>query len=330
MAMANKGYVMPMWSFSSAGAAQQAIAQAKATGANSVNIDFALTTGPEMYGSNTVSKAGTSISALATVLDIAKQQGMDVWIKPVLQVGTPDAAGSHVNWGALAPKDPAAWFQSYTAQLKDLGSVAQAHGVSHFILTNELTSMTTNPAYAGEWTKLIQEVRTVFKGPVGFNSGAFWGSGGSEYQNVPESVVAQLDFMGLSAYPRFNKEAATTSVGQVQQGWSQDAYGRNDIGMVNNWIAQHPTKPLYFTELGSPAVSGGYYNYNLGRGALNDYQDQANYLLGSLSTIGKQAPGVKGVFVYEWSLAPVGGNYIWDVEQSPIVTNALTQGWQLA
>lgn len=324
MAMTNKGYVMPMWSFKNADTAQAAIAQAKATGANSVNIDFALTTGPEMYSSSTVSKGGTSISALTTVLDIAKQQGMDVWLKPVLQVGTPDAAGSHVNWGALKPNDPAAWFQSYTQQLKDLGTVAQQHGVSHFILTNELTSMTTNPAYAGEWAKLIQEVRTVFKGPVGFNSGAFWGSGGSEYQSVPASVVANLDFMGLSAYPRVNKEAATTSVAQAEAGWSSDIYGRNDIAHIKAWANTYPTKPLYLTELGSPAISGGYYNIN--RGAQNDYQDQANYLLGSLKAL-KQAPEVKGVFVYEWSLAPAQGNYFWDVDQSPVVTSALAQGW---
>ena len=332
--MANKGYVMPLWSFNSAGAAQEALAQAKASGANSVNIDFSLLGGPNGYTASSVQyDPNASLSKLATVLDLAKGQGLDVWLKPVLHVGMDPSAPNAGNWTDLKPQDSHQWFQSYGSILKEVGSLAQAHGVSHYIITNELRSMTTNPAYAGEWDNLISEVRTTFKGAIGFNSGAFWGNGVSEYQSVPESVVAKLDFMGFSAYPRFSNQSSTETIGQVEAGWNSDIYGRNDIAQVNAWIAQHPNKPLYFTELGSPAATGGYQmygNYGSGNTVNNDYQDQASYLQGSLQALAKQAPGVKGVFVYEWSLSPQGGNYAWDVDQSPIVTNALHQGWMMS
>ena len=57
-----------------------------------------------------------------------------------------------------------------------------------------------------------------------------------------------------------------------------------------------------------------------------DFQDQANYLLGSLSVIQTNAPEVQGVFVYEWALGSRPGSHIWDVSYSPSLVRSLTQG----
>lgn len=329
MGMATKGYVMPMWSYQGPAAAQAAMSAAKATGANSVEIDFDFTTGPGGLQSNTASIHNTSqnnLANLAQAIGVAKSLGMSVWVKPELEVGGPGAPGS-TNWAALAPTDPKAWFQSYTAALKSMGATAQAAGADHFIITNELRSMTNGP-YVAEWTQLLQEVRTVFKGAIGFNAGAFWSYGRQEYEGIPAGVVNQLDFMGLSAYPRFATDAsATESLAQVQAGWSKDYTGRNVLGEIQSWQAKYPTKPLYFTELGSPETTGGYNGLQKG-GAHGNYQDMANYMLGSLSVLQTSAPQVKGAFVYEWSMSPTGGT--WDVSANPTVTNALAQGWHYA
>jgi len=330
MALLTKGYVMPMWSYGGAEAAAASIAAAKATGANSVEIDFNFTTGPAGLQSSSVSimeSAHNSLGELSQAIGIAKAAGMSVWIKPQLQVGTDLSNPQHVNWAYMAPTDPHTWFSQYTAALKTLGASAQAAGADHFILTNELRSMTTNSSYASEWTNVFQEVRTVFKGPIGFNAGAFWGGGSSEFQGIPDSVTNQLDFMGLSAYPRFANNGQTESLAQVQSGWSKDIYGRNDLAELHAWQAAHPGKPLYFTELGSPMISGGYHALSSGAVVNEDFQDQANYLLGSLSVIKTNAPEVQGVFVYEWALGSRPGSHIWDVSYSPIVVSALTQGW---
>jgi len=329
MALKTEGYVMPMWSYAGPAAAQQAMSAAKATGINSVEIDFNFTTGPAKFQSNTVSietNTKNTLSNLSEAIGVAKSLGLSVWVKPQLQVGgsgDPD----HGNWAFMAPTDPKAWFQSYTAALKTMGATAQAAGADHFILTNELRSMTNGP-YVAEWTQLFQEVRGVFKGPIGFNAGAFWSYSKQEYEGIPAAVVNQLDFMGLSAYPRFGTDATTTqSLAQVQAGWSKDYTGRNTLGEIQTWQAQYPTKPLYFTELGSPDTAGGYNGYQKGA-AHGNYQDMANYLLGSLAVIQTNAPQVKGAFVYEWSMSPTGGT--WDVSASPIVTSALTKGWAYA
>jgi hypothetical protein len=332
MGMATKGYVMPMWSYNGPAAAQAAMSAAKATGANSVEIDFNFTTGPGLYQSNSVSIENSphnTLGELSQAISIAKGLGLSVWVKPQLEVGTDHSNSALLNnWAAIAPTDPHGWFQQYTAALKTLGSTAQAAGADHFILTNELRSMTNNPAYVSEWTNLFQEVRTVFKGPIGFNAGAFWNFGKQEYEGIPDAVVGQLDFMGLSAYPRFGTDTTTTeSVAQVQAGWTKDYTGRNTLNEIHTWQANHPGKPLYFTELGSPETAGGYNGLQKG-GAHGNYQDMANYMLGSLSTVQVNAPEVRGAFIYEWSMNGSGGT--WDVSTSPIVTNALNQGWHYA
>jgi hypothetical protein len=324
MGMATKGYVMPMWSWQGAAAAQKAMSAAKATGANSVEIDFDFFTSNPQSNSVTIHNTSqNNLNNLAEAIGVAKSLGLSVWVKPEVEIGGPGTPGS-TNWAALAPTDPKAWFQSYSTALKTMGATAQAAGADHFILTNELRSMTNGP-YVAEWTQLFQEVRGVFKGPIGFNAGAFWSFGKQEYEGIPAGVVGQLDFMGLSAYPRFSTDHTTTeTVAQVQAGWTKDYTGRNVLNEIHSWQAKYPGKPLYFTELGSPETTGGYNGLQKG-GAHGNYQDMANYMLGSLSTVQVNAPEVRGAFVYEWSMSPTGGT--WDVSASPIVTNALTQGW---
>lgn len=330
MTMSTTGYVVPMWSYSNPESAAKAFSAMKATGINSVEIDFHLTSGTGNYNSNTVTiDAGNTLANLVTVINLAKAAGLQVWFKPMIEVGTNPGAAIANDWPHLAPSDPAAWFASYTSILTQLGQVLQSLGVGHYIITNELSSMTTNPAYAGNWASLIGTVRSVYSGAIGFNDGAFWGTT-SAFLSVPDSVIGKLDFEGLSVYPRFGKTATTETIAQVQSGWFSDTYGNNNVAIINNWVAKHPSTPLYFTELGSPSVTGGdniYRNNPPSAVGYGDFQDQANYLLGSLSQIQTNMPAVRGTFVYEWSLSPQPVNSVWDVSNSPIVTSALTAGW---
>jgi hypothetical protein len=315
-----QGFTMPMWSYRNASEVSLSVSKMLATNSNAGIIDFHLaTTGQtgnvvDYRGDNTLAQLDTAIKA-------AKSQGLDVWFKPIVIMGT---GADQNSWQTLAPTDPAQWFRTYTAKLVEIGKVLQADGVSHFLLTNELQSMTTNPAYAGYWGALITEVRSVFQGKIGFNAGALLGpwAGGNEYLGIPKEVLAQVDFMGLSSYPRVQANGPFTT-DSVTKGWSNSAYGENLLQQLSQYLAKEKL-PVYFTELGSSAYASG--NYDYGKNFTVDLQSQANFYSATIALLEKHFPNkISGVFVYNWLMNMTQGqsstnnysSYDWNVINKP-------------
>jgi len=239
----DNGFVVSMWSYTNHADALQSLTTLKnQTNASSIEIDFALIT--DGYTSNNIAiQYPNTLSQVEDVIGIAKGLGLDVWFKPIVEVGT---GPNHVDWEHLAPTNPAQWFANYSTIIKQLGSMLEADQVSHYLITNELSSMTTNPAYSTYWTSLISSLKTVYTGQVGFNAGAFWGTGASsnEFANIPATTLQALDFLGLSAYPRL-LGIQTYTASAVQSAWSHDYYGQNDQAMLQSFYAQHPNLPIY-------------------------------------------------------------------------------------
>jgi hypothetical protein len=184
--------------------------------------------------------------------------------------------------------------------------------------------MTNNPAYAGYWGTLIAEVRSVFQGQIGFNAGAILGpwASGNEYLGIPKEVLAKVDFMGLSSYPRVQANGAFT-IDSVTKGWSNSAYGENLLQQLSQYLAKEKL-PVYFTELGSSAYASG--NYDYGKNFTVDLQSQANFYTATLTLLEKHFPNkISGVFVYDWLMNMTQGQsstnnyspYDWNVMNKP-------------
>jgi len=290
-----QGFTMPMWSYRNSTDHSLSISKLLATNANAVIIDFHLETASKT-GSIVDYRGDKSLSQLNDAIKTAKSHGLDVWFKPIVIMGK----GTDQNsWQGLAPVDPAQWFSTYSAKLVEIAKILQTNGVSHFLLTNELFSMTTNPAYANFWSTLISDVRNVFSGKVGFNAGALLGpwETSNEYLRIPKNVLDQVDFIGLSSYPRVQSSGSFT-IDSVAQGWNKSAYGENLLQQLSTYLAAE-TKPVYFTELGSPAYVGG--NYQFRKNLTVDLDSQANFYTATLDLLEKHFPHeIEGIFVYNW------------------------------
>ncbi len=315
-----QGFTAPLWSWRGASDAEASLKELIATGANAVIIDAHLLTS-SMTATDIQYEYPEVKTDLDAAIKLARKLGLDVWFKPIVIVGSgPDRH----QWQLLEPSDLAKWFASYKAILNDIAPVLQANGVSHFLLTNELHSLTTSSANTAHWIDLISSVRTKFSGKLGFNCGALLHpfETGNEMLKVPQAVFDQLDFIGLSSYPRVAKGVIT--VDSVEQGWLKSAFDQNLFEILSQFVSNQ-SLPIYFTELGSPAYAGG--NWQYGTNFTEDLISQANFYTGTLPLLTKYfANEINGVFVYNWlfnerpdSMQNIGVSspYDWNVNEKP-------------
>jgi hypothetical protein len=308
----SNGFVVPMWSYTNHADTLQSLTTLKRnTKANTIIVDFHLTTSG-INGNDISIQNPNLVAGLKDVLQTAKSLGLDVWFKPVVIVG---ANGN--NWQDLAPTDPQLWFTNYGAALNQLADTISPYHTSHFLITNELRSMTTNPAYSGYWNTLTTNLRQHYSGKLGFNAGGLLGTCGNcnEFLNIPGDTLNTTDFVGISAYPRVLTPQAYT-IDNVASGWTSDIYGTNLKSVVNNFIDAHPTFSVFFTELGSPAMFGG----NANPSASYDPLSQQNFYDSSLSEITTSLPKLDGTFIYDWLL---------HVDTSAIVDNTSPLAWDI-
>ena len=316
------GFTTPNYSFSDLNAAAQSFADLKATGANSVVIDVqlsqaSLTSTSIGYGT----WGGATLQTLSELIGLAKQAGLDVWVKPLLQI-----TSSPGNWWEIAPTDPNAWFQSYDQLIVNLAQTSQQAGASHFLMDNELNSMTI-PTFNSQWTTAISEVRAVFPGQIGFNTPGPGENPGDATNNPAFNfpLYSLVDFVGLDMYPVFNSAGSFTAA-EVQSGWTSDAFGQNITQALNSFFSR-VNKPVYLTELGSPDMLGGnQVIYKAGpSGGPPDPQGQSVFYNSSLNYILNNFPAIKGVFIYCWDLnenrtsaqTPGNSDFDWDVFGKP-------------
>lgn len=323
MTFESQGFVTPLWSYANAAAADTSLDELASVTANAVVLDIHL-----YVDGKTANEVRLESPGLAQTLSIAMAQaaasGIEIWVKPLVIMGSgPD----FLSWQQLAPSDPARWFATYTARLVELASLAEAAGATHFLLTNELYSMTTNPAYQGYWSSLITQVRSVFTGEIGFNAGGLLGgeySTANEFLAIPDALYSLVDFVGISSYPRLSS-ASSPDAAMLEAGWTADAFGANLDALLESLYARN-SLPVYFTEMGSPPYLGGNYAYfgNIGRpiSTLVDPTGQSIFYDVVIAHIEKfHSHRVEGMFMYAWLLDAamsqpnglVGSPYDWSI-----------------
>ncbi len=321
------GFTVSLWSYRSHGETVNSLTAMKnLTGANSIVVDFQLMTS-SLTGNDI--RIYQSLTQLTDVLQTAKSLGFDVWFKPLVMVG--DVNG--LNWQQLAPTDPQLWFNNYTSVLNQIAPILQTQGVSNFLITNELSSMTTHPAYTNYWANLIAALKKNFTGKIGFNAGGLLGGNSSdnEFLNIPKATLSLLDFMGISAYPRL-MSAQTYTVDSVLAAWRQDYFKNNDEALVRSFSTSNPSIPLYFTELGNNAYYGG----NLSATSSPDPISNKAFVQGSLKEITTNLPKINGTFFYNWTLNTTQGAvttggpfnvYSWDYYCKPEMYSVFNSFW---
>jgi hypothetical protein len=291
------------------------------TNANTVTVELPLATSSNTSTDFQYLTQGQFLLA-QYIWNLTPNYGFDTWLKIIIN------PPNNASWHLLAPSNPEVWFNNYSSMVNTIGALAEKAGITHLIITNELVTMTTNPAYTKYWANLISSLRNIYKGKIGFNSTGFnnypsvASFEGNEFLNIPQETLNLLDFLGISCYPYVSVSAANMpnppawTVSSVQSGWSNDAYGYNNTKTLNTFINAHPNLPVYFTELNTPVAAKINDKYALFQGTFNEMKTNLSKLngvnifnwLGSLSnnisaldTNDIYGPGNYSVFQSNWA-----------------------------
>lgn len=166
-------------------------------------------------------------------LKAARDAGLQTVLKPHVDV----LDGSFR--GLIRPADNDAWFASYTRMVVHYATLAQAAGVTTFVVGDELTGVQGDRE---RWAAVIAAVRAVFKGRLTY--AANWDPG---FQAVPFWDL--LDAVGIDEYRPLATPTDTPTVAQLLAAWAP---------LVADLKAAHDTtgKPVLLTEIGYPARRG--------------------------------------------------------------------------
>ncbi len=168
--------------------------------------------------------------------------------------------------GLIDPSNPKEWFENYTFLIKKWASYAQDRGCDRLIITNEMWTLTAK--YPELWGKLVDDVRTIFKGQIGVNAVV----NPDEARHL--SFADKLDFIGLSVYVATTTKTSPT-VEELVAGWSKDVTGVNWIQRIKDIHDQYK-KPVQITEMAFFAYDGAasQANYYNGRDRAVDLDEQ--------------------------------------------------------
>ncbi|MFA5490746.1 MAG: hypothetical protein WC284_16320, partial [Candidimonas sp.] len=242
-----------------------------------------------------------SDDSIRTVIRDAHAFEQEIFLKPLVYIGDKEAADSF-KWSIIEPSDPAQWFSTYKAEVLRVATIAQQEGAKGIFLGNELESMTTNPDYLHYWTDIIESVRSVYGGLVSYNALASRfdeqsGDNPSEFMRV--TFWDQLDFIGLSMYPRLSDKQGGTTVDEFMQGWFQDAQGQNPIETMKA-IADQYGKQIVISELGDDPWAGNNRWHETDKNLI-DLVEQQNFFEAAFRVLAEHGgEWLKGVFPYNW------------------------------
>jgi len=165
---------------------------------------------------------------LGDLIRYAKKKNLRVVLMPIILLDAPRGT----EWrGRINPDNWEEWWQSYRDVLTHFAWIAEGNGVDIFVVGSELISTESK---VDEWTKTIQQVRSVFKGKLTYSSN--W----DHYTAV--KVWDQLDFIGLNSYWSLGKNEHA-SLDEIKGNWAK---------IQNELFAFQKTvhKPLFFLEVG--------------------------------------------------------------------------------
>lgn len=187
--------------------------QIKALGANSVALDFPFYTDghtADTYYAKQVCNTSfntPSVSYVAALVDIAHSDGLQVFLRQNLD-GAVFMQENPAYWaGNIAPAIPADWFNNYLHTLRPYLVMAQKHGVEHFSMSTELSSMETS----SRWKSAISATRSLYRHDLVFTD---------VWRNNPNKGFWAGTTAGLDTYPYLPKLKVRSTVAQVLAAWN--------------------------------------------------------------------------------------------------------------
>ncbi len=278
------------WSGAGGGyASKQAAAQLRALldmGANAIAVvPYGFTRGGN---EESVSYTGTDETDedLTEALHVAHALGMKVMLKPQLWVGFGGFTGT------LRLDDPAtraAWMRLYREFILHYARLAELEQFDLFCVGTEFESLTR---YAGDWRRLIADVRRVYHGPLTY--AANWGS---EFESI--AFWDDLDYIGVNNYYPLAKQP-TQRAEDLLPGAAQLAARMEAISRKWN-------RPILFSEVGYPSVRGGASQpwVEDGKRGVDLAEQAAAYEV--LMKVFSARPWLRGMFWWKWPSNGRGG-----------------------
>jgi hypothetical protein len=244
------------------------------TGANAAALSFEY--GIDVQNSAVYADANytESQSVIAATIVEAKNRGLSVMVRPLLDFLDPSKIGSYSvgDWrSTYNPTDTAAFFASYKTMIVGIAQLAQANGAASLSIGAELDQL-TGPAYQSYWTDIITSVRAVFSGTLTYS--ADWDDAISPWQGqhglpagtgnlaTQVSFWGTLDYLGIDCYAPLS-DVANPTVAQLVAGWTQTPSDSTSLSVTGNQsligyfsgVATAAGKPLVFTEIGYESAS---------------------------------------------------------------------------
>jgi len=195
--------------------ARTEFAQVKALRANTIAIAFPLYT--DSITSNSIyaklvcgnAKYQTPPADLmGAVVDIAHADGLQVFLRPLLDQATLYAQGPNYWRGVLAPTNLNAWFTNYLVTLRPYLLMAQAHHVEHLSISTELNSL----SHAPNWSSAITIVHRLYQGDLAFDWSWF-----TTVVKIPHTATSTA----IDTYPGIVASTPTSTNGQLLAGWNR-------------------------------------------------------------------------------------------------------------
>ncbi len=165
----------------------------------------------------------------------ARASGLKVFLFPILRVEDKSDGG----WrGTLKPRDPEAFYHSYTRFVLTFARLAEKMNIPLFSIGSELSSLDVDTP---RWRALIARVRRVYSGQLTYS--ANW----DHYREV--QFFDQLDYAGVTGYFELADQPTDPPIIDLIHAW------RNVYMELMRW--QHRiNKPLLFTEVGYLSQQG--------------------------------------------------------------------------
>ncbi|MGH7884876.1 MAG: glycoside hydrolase family 113, partial [Thermodesulfobacteriota bacterium] len=213
-----------------------------------------------------------------------KSNGFKVVLKPHIWIGglnfDPENWINKIDY--QNQKDLEKWFKNYTDFILDQARVAEEEKVELFVIGTELVGLVK---YKSHWEKLIQGIRTVYKGKLTY------AAEGRKAKNVP--FWESLDYIGIDAYfPLSNKINPTLD--ELTSGW-------NKYNQELEKLSSDNKRKIIFTELGYKSVEGTSIKPWLwiDSTAAKSEKEQADCYRATFEFI-KKSPYIAGIFIWKY------------------------------
>lgn len=222
---------------------------------------------------------------LNVVVDRAHRDGLAVAVMPFVNLVD---AGPDEWRGVLAPEDPKAWWQNYTARMLEVAAWADQRQIAVLVIGSELTSLSRDP---DPWRTLATAVRAKYRGPLAVVAN----------HDALDRVApfAFVDLAGVSAYFSLTSNLEA-SPAELTDGWSHNL---RQLRAFQD--AVH--RPVVLFEVGYPSIDGAAVRpWRYTAGAPIDLHEQYLAYVAATDAI-RSADWIHGVFFWTW-FGP-GGRY---------------------